>query len=245
MSIGYVSGAEGPLGTGALAALPPDQVAGLHRRGQQSRQDGMPGQSPGTRTKVVPGGAHALPRCGSIAVLFQDFPQSAWRRRVQTRHAWPLRAVVPKSVGPFLAAAATMITSKLTSKAQTTIPWSIRAALKLYDRDALGHELDGQRIILAKVQTDSAGKRGQATLPGAGPESDRRQGVALGREGLPGSSGEFIHPAAVCKTSTLGHGASSFGREKIGRGINRGQLNGGPFSVVPKPGSRFRHSTVR
>jgi antitoxin PrlF len=49
-----------------------------------------------------------------------------------------------------------MIISKLTSKAQTTIPQPIRAALNLHEGDALGYELDGQRVILTKVQTDSA-----------------------------------------------------------------------------------------
>jgi antitoxin PrlF len=47
-----------------------------------------------------------------------------------------------------------MITSKLTSKAQTTIPQPIRAALNLHEGDALQYQLDGQRVILTKVETD-------------------------------------------------------------------------------------------
>ncbi len=49
-----------------------------------------------------------------------------------------------------------MITSKLTSKAQTTIPQPIRAALNLHEGDALQYQLDGQRVILTKVETGQA-----------------------------------------------------------------------------------------
>ena len=49
-----------------------------------------------------------------------------------------------------------MITSKLTSKAQTTIPQPIRAALNLHEGDSLQYQLDGQRVILSKVQTGQA-----------------------------------------------------------------------------------------
>ncbi len=43
-----------------------------------------------------------------------------------------------------------MITSKLTSKAQTTIPQPVRAALRLGDGDELNYEIDGNRIIVTK-----------------------------------------------------------------------------------------------
>ncbi|HTY94068.1 MAG TPA: type II toxin-antitoxin system PrlF family antitoxin [Steroidobacteraceae bacterium] len=43
-----------------------------------------------------------------------------------------------------------MITSKLTSKAQTTIPQSIRAALKLKEGDELVYEIRGEQVILTK-----------------------------------------------------------------------------------------------
>ena len=44
-----------------------------------------------------------------------------------------------------------MITSKLTSKAQTTIPQPVRAALRLAEGDELAYEIDGGRVILTKA----------------------------------------------------------------------------------------------
>ena len=41
-----------------------------------------------------------------------------------------------------------MITSRLTSKAQTTIPQPVRAALKLQDGDELIYEIEGNRVLL-------------------------------------------------------------------------------------------------
>ena len=46
-----------------------------------------------------------------------------------------------------------MITSKLTSKAQTTIPQPIRVALNLHEGDQLHYQVDGQRVILTKAET--------------------------------------------------------------------------------------------
>ncbi|MBX6420802.1 MAG: type II toxin-antitoxin system PrlF family antitoxin [Sinobacteraceae bacterium] len=43
-----------------------------------------------------------------------------------------------------------MITSKLTTKAQTTIPQPVRAALRLRAGDELVYEIDGSRVILSK-----------------------------------------------------------------------------------------------
>jgi antitoxin PrlF len=43
-----------------------------------------------------------------------------------------------------------MITSKLTSKAQTTIPQPIRVALKLKVGDELVYEIRGQQAVLTK-----------------------------------------------------------------------------------------------
>lgn len=45
-----------------------------------------------------------------------------------------------------------MITSKLTSKAQTTIPQPVRAALRLQEGDELLYEIDDQRVILSKAR---------------------------------------------------------------------------------------------
>ena len=44
-----------------------------------------------------------------------------------------------------------MITSKLTSKAQTTIPQPVRTALRLVEGDELAYEIEGGRVILTKV----------------------------------------------------------------------------------------------
>ncbi|MGQ0593824.1 MAG: AbrB/MazE/SpoVT family DNA-binding domain-containing protein [Gammaproteobacteria bacterium] len=45
-----------------------------------------------------------------------------------------------------------MITSKLTSKAQTTIPQPVRAALHLREGDKLIYQLEGERVILTKAK---------------------------------------------------------------------------------------------
>jgi len=44
-----------------------------------------------------------------------------------------------------------MITSKLTTKAQTTIPQPVRAALRLEPGDELIYEIDDQRVIVTKA----------------------------------------------------------------------------------------------
>ena len=49
-----------------------------------------------------------------------------------------------------------MITSKLTSKAQTTIPQPVRAALHLRPGDELLYEIIDGRVILTKVPRGSA-----------------------------------------------------------------------------------------
>lgn len=45
-----------------------------------------------------------------------------------------------------------MITSKLTSKAQTTIPQAVRTALALQHGDALAYKIDAGRVILTKAR---------------------------------------------------------------------------------------------
>ncbi len=44
-----------------------------------------------------------------------------------------------------------MIVSKLTSKAQTTIPQPVRTALRLEPGDELLYQIDAQRVILTKA----------------------------------------------------------------------------------------------
>ena len=47
-----------------------------------------------------------------------------------------------------------MITSKLTSKAQTTIPQSVRAALHLREGDEIIYAIDGDRVIMTRAVRD-------------------------------------------------------------------------------------------
>ncbi len=45
-----------------------------------------------------------------------------------------------------------MVTSKLTSKAQTTVPQAVRAALGLSEGDELLYEIDGDRVVLKRAR---------------------------------------------------------------------------------------------
>ena len=47
-----------------------------------------------------------------------------------------------------------MITSKITSKAQTTIPQPVRAALRVGEGDELAYRIEGDQVILTKVKRD-------------------------------------------------------------------------------------------
>jgi len=50
----------------------------------------------------------------------------------------------------------TMITSRLTSKAQTTVPQAVRAALRLAKGDEIAYEIEGHRVILTKASERGA-----------------------------------------------------------------------------------------
>ena len=47
-----------------------------------------------------------------------------------------------------------MITSKLTSKAQTTIPQAVRNALRLREGDELSYVIENGRVILTKASAE-------------------------------------------------------------------------------------------
>ena len=47
-----------------------------------------------------------------------------------------------------------MITSKLTSKAQTTIPQPVRAALRLRGGDEIAYVIEAGRVVLTRAQPD-------------------------------------------------------------------------------------------
>ena len=49
-----------------------------------------------------------------------------------------------------------MITSRITSKAQTTIPQAIRAALHLREGDEVAYAIEGDRVILTRAVFPSA-----------------------------------------------------------------------------------------
>ncbi len=47
-----------------------------------------------------------------------------------------------------------MITSKLTSKSQTTVPQPVRKALGLAPGDQLRYDIEGSRVTLSRVETE-------------------------------------------------------------------------------------------
>lgn len=49
-----------------------------------------------------------------------------------------------------------MITSRLTSKAQTTIPQPVRAALRLREGDEIAYVIEAGRVVLTRAQPDQA-----------------------------------------------------------------------------------------
>ena len=66
-----------------------------------------------------------------------------------------------------------MITSRLTSKAQTTIPQPIRAALHLKSGDEISYRIEGDTVILARASSESVDAP-FATFGEWGSEADRR-----------------------------------------------------------------------
>lgn len=49
-----------------------------------------------------------------------------------------------------------MITSRLTAKAQTTIPQPVRVALGLRAGDEVNYQIDGDRVVLSKARPPEA-----------------------------------------------------------------------------------------
>lgn len=56
---------------------------------------------------------------------------------------------------PYILGLNTVITSKLTSKSQTTVPQPVRKALGLQPGDQLRYEISGGQVILSRVEPDS------------------------------------------------------------------------------------------
>jgi antitoxin PrlF len=46
-----------------------------------------------------------------------------------------------------------MITSKITAKAQTTVPQAVRVALRVRPGDELAYAIEGERVVLTKANT--------------------------------------------------------------------------------------------
>lgn len=67
-----------------------------------------------------------------------------------------------------------MITSRLTTKAQTTIPQPVRSALNLRPGDELSYEIRGKRVILAKASRRRRGDDPFKTFYEWDSEADRR-----------------------------------------------------------------------
>jgi antitoxin PrlF len=67
-----------------------------------------------------------------------------------------------------------MITSKLTSKSQTTIPQSVRRALKLGPGDLLAYEISGEKVIITRARPDSGKDDPFRTFEEWGGQEDER-----------------------------------------------------------------------
>jgi antitoxin PrlF len=67
-----------------------------------------------------------------------------------------------------------MITSKITSKAQTTIPQSVRLALRLTEGDEVVYQIEGDRAIITKARSAEIADDPFATFSEWGSEADRK-----------------------------------------------------------------------
>ena len=67
-----------------------------------------------------------------------------------------------------------MITSKLTSKAQTTIPQPVRAALRLEEGDELLYQIEEGRAVLTKVRRRANGDDPFGAFDEWGSAADRK-----------------------------------------------------------------------
>lgn len=67
-----------------------------------------------------------------------------------------------------------MITSKLTSKAQTTIPQPVRAALHLREGDEIAYSIEGDAVVIRKAAIAGPVEDPFATFAEWDSEADRR-----------------------------------------------------------------------
>ena len=71
----------------------------------------------------------------------------------RARHHSRIGMLDPRKDNPYLNG---MITSRLTSKAQTTIPQPVRAALRLRAGDEIAYVIEAGRVVLTRAQPDQA-----------------------------------------------------------------------------------------
>ena len=67
-----------------------------------------------------------------------------------------------------------MITSKITSKSQTTVPQAVRLALRLQPGDEIGYQIETGRVVLVKVAGTTPRDDPFATFEEWNSEADRR-----------------------------------------------------------------------
>jgi antitoxin PrlF len=66
-----------------------------------------------------------------------------------------------------------MVTSKLTAKAQTTIPQAVRAALGLRAGDEVAYHIDGDRVVLTRARPAQGVEDPFATFTEWASDADR------------------------------------------------------------------------
>ena len=66
-----------------------------------------------------------------------------------------------------------MVTSKITSKAQTTIPQPVRAALGLKEGDEVAYQIDGDRVVLTRARPPGFAEDPFATFEEWNSDADR------------------------------------------------------------------------
>lgn len=67
-----------------------------------------------------------------------------------------------------------MITSKITSKSQTTVPQAVRSALRLQPGDEIGYQIEAGRVILVKIAAAMPPDDPFATFEEWNSDADRR-----------------------------------------------------------------------
>jgi len=99
---------------------------------------------------------------------------STWQGHSAARPATLTRVRTFHTVRIILTLEVAVITSKLTSKAQTTIPQPIRAALKLSEGDELVYEIRGEQVVLSKARQVSEGDNPFQTFGEWNSAADRK-----------------------------------------------------------------------